>query len=72
MLVFQREGRIRYLGVTDRRPENFSELIEAMKTDAYDTIQIPYYLGEVKCREEVLPLAREMDMGVIVMRPSVT
>ena len=69
MQAFQREGRIRYLGVTDRRPENFPELIEAMKTGAYDAIQIPYYLGEVRCREEVLPLAREMDLGVIVMRP---
>ena len=69
MQAFQREGRIRYLGVTDRRPENFPELIEAMKTGAFDAIQIPYYLGEVRCREEVLPLAREMDLGVIVMRP---
>ena len=57
------------MGVTDRRPENFPELIEAMKTGAFDAIQIPYYLGEVRCREEVLPLAREMDLGVIVMRP---
>ena len=69
MQAYQREGRIRHLGVTDRRPENFPELIEAMKTGAYDAIQIPYYLGEVQCREEVLPLAQEMDLGVIVMRP---
>ena len=34
-----------------------------MKTDAYDAIQIPCYLGEVRCREEVLPLAREMELG---------
>ena len=40
-----------------------------MKTGAFDAIQMPYYLGEVRCREEVLPLAREMDLGVIVMRP---
>ena len=69
MQAFQREGRIRHLGVTDRRPENFPELIEAMRTGAYDAVQIPYYLGEVQCREEVLPLAQEMDLGVIVMRP---
>ncbi len=69
MQAYQEEGRIRHLGITDRRPENFPELIEAMKTDAYDAIQIPYYLGEVECREEVLPMAREMDLGVIVMRP---
>ncbi len=67
--AFQREGRIRYVGITDRRPENFPELIEAMKTGIYDVVQIPYYLGETRCREKVLPLAREMDLGVIVMRP---
>ena len=50
MQAYQREGRIRHLGVTDRRPENFPELIEAMKTGAYDAIQIPYYLGAcVQC-----------------------
>ena len=69
MQEYQREGRIRHLGITDRRPGNYPELIEAMKTGAYDAIQIPYYLGEVACREEVLPLAQEMDLGVIVMRP---
>ena len=69
MQAFQREGRIRYLGITDRRPGNYPKLIEAMKTGAYDAIQVPCYLGEVQCREEVLPLAHRMDLGVIVMRP---
>jgi aryl-alcohol dehydrogenase-like predicted oxidoreductase len=63
------EGLVRHIGITDRQPENYGEVVEAMRTGAYETIQIPYFLGETSCRAEVLPLAREMNMGVIVMRP---
>ena len=66
---FQREGRIRYIGITDYRVNNFPEMMEAMRTGDFDTIQIPYHLGERTCRKQILPLAREMNMGVIVMTP---
>ena len=65
----QREGHVRFLGITDGRPENSAEVMEAMRTGIFDTIQIPYYLGETTCRTKVLPLAEEMNLGVIVMRP---
>ncbi len=63
------EGLVRHLGITDRNPKNYGVVMEAMRTGAYETIQIPYFLGETSCRAEVLPLARKMNMGVIVMRP---
>ncbi len=63
------EGFVRHIGITDRNPKNYGEVMEAMRTGAYETIQIPYFMGETSCRAEVLPLAREMNMGVIVMRP---
>lgn len=65
----QREGRIRFLGITERQPKNYDELMEAMRTGIFDTVQIPYFLGETTCRAKVLPLAKEMNLGVIVMRP---
>ncbi len=65
----QREGRVRFLGITDYRVSNYPEVLQAMRTGEYDTVQIPYYLGEATCRREVLPLAREMNLGVIVMTP---
>ncbi len=66
---FQRKGHVRFLGITERQPEKFTEVMEAMRTGIFDTIQVPYYLGETTCRTKVLPLAKEMDLGVIVMRP---
>lgn len=67
--AFQAEGRIRHIGITDYRVSNYPEVLEAMRTGDFDTVQIPYHLGERTCREEVLPLAREMNLGVIVMTP---
>ncbi len=69
MQAFQKEGRVRFIGITDYRVSNFPEVMEAMRTGLYDTIQIPYHLGETTCRREILPLARELQMGVIVMTP---
>lgn len=66
---YQKEGRIRFIGITDYRTSNYPEMMEAMRTGLYDTIQIPCYLGETSCRSAVLPLAREMNLGVIVMTP---
>ena len=60
---------MRFLGITEGQPENYAEVMEAMRTGIFDTIQIPCYLGETSCRAEVLPLAGEMNLGVIVMRP---
>ena len=66
---YQKEGRIRHIGITDYSVPKYPEMIEAMRTEDFDTIQIPYHLGERTCRKEILPLARELDMGVIVMTP---
>jgi diketogulonate reductase-like aldo/keto reductase len=65
----QAEGRVRYLGITDYQVSKYPEMMEAMRTGDFDTIQIPYHLGERTCRRKVLPLARELGMGVIVMTP---
>ncbi len=66
---FQAEGRIRYIGVTEYNVGKYPEMLEAMRTGDFDAIQIPYHLGERTCRGEILPLAQEMNLGVIVMTP---
>jgi len=63
------EGRVRFTGLTDYRVSNYPEMMEAMRTGLYDTIQIPYYVGETACRKAILPLARELNLGVIGMTP---
>jgi aryl-alcohol dehydrogenase-like predicted oxidoreductase len=65
---YQHAGRVRFIGLTASEPDKFPEMLEAMRTGTYDTIQIIYSLAERSCREEVLPLAREMNIGVIALR----
>lgn len=65
---YQREGRVRFIGLTESNPGNYSEVLEAMRTGLYDSIQIMYSLAERTCCEKMLPLAREMGVGVIALR----
>ncbi len=65
---YQEKGKIRYIGLTASNPRQYPEVIEAMRTGDYDTIQILYSISERTCCEEMLPLAREMNIGVIALR----
>ncbi|MFQ5896117.1 MAG: aldo/keto reductase [Nitrospinota bacterium] len=66
---YKDSGRVRFLGLTNYRPSMFPEMARAMRTGAYDAIQIPFSLGEREAEREVLPLARELGLGVLVMTP---
>jgi diketogulonate reductase-like aldo/keto reductase len=62
-------GRIGKLGVTHYSPSAFGELTRALRTGRFETVQLPYNPVERECERELLPLAIELGMGVIVMRP---
>jgi diketogulonate reductase-like aldo/keto reductase len=62
-------GRVGRIGVTHYAPSAFAELADAMVAGRFDTVQIPYNPFERACERHVLPLADELGMAVIVMRP---
>jgi aryl-alcohol dehydrogenase-like predicted oxidoreductase len=63
------QGRIRATGVTHYDPGAFGEIEAAMRTGLADVIQIPWNLMERRVEQRLIPLADEMNLGVLVMTP---
>ena len=62
-------GRIGKLGVTHYSPSAFGELERALRTGRFETLQVPLNPHERTSERELLPLAAELGVAVIVMRP---
>jgi diketogulonate reductase-like aldo/keto reductase len=63
------ERRIDRLGVTHYSAGAFDELATALRTGRFDVVQLPYNPHERDVERELLPLAAELGVAVIVMRP---
>jgi diketogulonate reductase-like aldo/keto reductase len=65
----QEAGRIGKLGVTHYQASAFGALAEALRTEFFQALQVPYNPWERECERELLPLAAELGVAVIAMRP---
>ena len=69
MQEWKKAGRIRYLGVTTSRASQHAELLGVMRDFPLDFIQVDYSLGNRAAAQDVLPLALERRLAVLVNLP---
>jgi predicted aldo/keto reductase-like oxidoreductase len=60
------EGLVDYIGITSHKPH---VLIKATETNEFDTILVPFNVVTRQALEELIPLAKELDIGVAIMKP---
>lgn len=62
----QKEGKVRYIGITGHIP---SLLLELLLKGDFDTVQFPFNFVERGALDGLLPYARAQGIGTIIMKP---
>jgi aryl-alcohol dehydrogenase-like predicted oxidoreductase len=68
MREWQQEGRIRYVGITTSRENQYEEFEQVMREEKLDFIQINYSLEQREAAERILPLAADRGVAVMINR----
>lgn len=62
----QSAGKVKHVGITGHIVDI---LVEAVKTEEFETVQFPFNAVEKEAASTLMPLAEKLDLGVIVMKP---
>ncbi len=59
------KGEINFIGISGHNPHVLGKAIE---TGKFDTVLVPLNILDKKATEEFIPLAKELDVGVVIMK----
>lgn len=66
---WKQEGKVRYIGATTSSDDQYPQIINALKTLPLDFIQVDYSVDNRGAADEILPLAQEKGVAVLVNMP---
>ncbi len=69
LLEWKAAGRVRYIGVTTSHGRRHQELERIMATQPIDFVQFTYNVLDREAEQQLLPLAAERRLAVIINRP---
>ena len=62
-------GRVRYIGITSTSERRYPDLAAVMRNEPIDFIGVDYAVDNRASADMILPLAQELDIGVLVYAP---
>jgi aryl-alcohol dehydrogenase-like predicted oxidoreductase len=62
-------GQVRYIGITSTSQSRYADLAEVMRNEPLDFIGVDYAIDNRSSAEEILPLAQERGIAVLVYVP---
>lgn len=65
----KQEGRIRYLGITSTRKQQYPALAQAMRDYPLDFIGIDYAANNTSAADDIFPIAMDRGIGILVYVP---
>lgn len=69
LIEWRASGRVRYIGVTTSHGRRHAELLEIMRTQPIDFVQLTYNILDREAEREIFPAARAAGIAVIANRP---
>jgi aryl-alcohol dehydrogenase-like predicted oxidoreductase len=65
----KRKGQVRYIGITTSSSSQHDAMVQVIKSQPLDFIQVDYSLANRAAAEDVLPAALERRIGVLINLP---
>jgi aryl-alcohol dehydrogenase-like predicted oxidoreductase len=69
LLAWKQAKKIRYVGITTSNDEQYPQMLDAMRKLALDFIQVDYSIDNRGAEDQILPLARDQGIAVLINMP---